>query len=144
MKSLQIFDKEVVNKLDSLAGLLAGTKKLMGNIGKKAVAEMRKNFEFESGPNAEKWKPLSSYTLMARRTKPGGYKYGDDILRDTGKLYNLKHVVTGNTTVEVGTNMPYGKRHDVGGYKIPKREWLYLNPASEDKLIQEMHNHFYG
>lgn len=86
---------------------------MLKEIGETMVASVLRNFEAEGRPT--KWAPLSPMTIARRRNQNKG---SIKILQDTGRLKNsITYDITryGGTAVAIGTNVEYGRIHQLGG-----------------------------
>jgi phage virion morphogenesis protein len=89
----------------------------------------------KASPDGTKWPELSPE--YKKRKKKGG------ILELEGDLrISIVSLVTGQTSVEVGTNLVYAATHQFGdpSRNIPQREFLGLSPDNEEainRLLEE-------
>lgn len=151
----------VMNVIASMAARGVNTRPLMGKLGEIIRGSVTRNFEAEGRPS--KWKPLSNLTkeiyegralerLEARSsfrklkreaarerhrtaflTRHGGRKLlqGEGDLRksiDVGKITN--------TSVEVGSSLPYARIHQLGGEIKPKNKKALLVPIGGGRYLQ--------
>lgn len=90
-------------------------KPILNIIAQDMVKEAQLNFRNSQGPNAEKWKPLSTLTISMRR------KGSSKPLVDTGTLRrSIRGIATGTQAI-VGTNLKYAAIHQFGGTIRPKK-----------------------
>ena len=144
---IQVKDEGVLAVLGRLA-LDNDTKhELLGLIGINESENTRLRFSDQQGPDGVPWEPSLRVKL-----------HGGDTLRDTGRLMNSITHRTGDTYVEVGTNVAYaammhggGEIHALGGgylkfqvagawvqkrsVTIPGRPFLGLDAEGEQEVI---------
>ncbi|PWR17637.1 phage virion morphogenesis protein [Zavarzinia aquatilis] len=107
--SIKIEDGGVRAALERLEGNLDRKAELLDAIGATARQDVWQNFEDQASPAGIPWAPLKPATLKRRGA-------GAQILRDRGNLYkSMTYRVTGDDTVEVGTNLVYAGVHQFGG-----------------------------
>ena len=107
------------NALVDLERELQNPQKALNQIGILMVASVDKNFEEQGRP--QKWVSLSPMTIAMRRDKD---KSKIKILQDSGILRGsiAYKVAEDGSSVAVGTNVSYGKAHQLGGTShIPAR-----------------------
>lgn len=142
-----------MNVIADMAARSVKTRPLMGQIGHIILGSVARNFESEGRP--ERWKPISELTreiyegnLLARLRATKGYqrikreqtrrrreaaylaKSGGKILQRSGDL--RKSITIGKVTdssVEVGSSLPYARIHQLGGEIVPKRRNVLLIPV---------------
>jgi len=125
--------KEIISVLNRLARRMRDMKAPMTRIGLHMLRSFNDNFRAQGIPELGiTWKPLSKWTLAARRRpRKKGKSSGKRILMDTGimRMSLVSKNATGNifdvtrNSVEVGTNINYAKKHQFGfrqqGMRIP-------------------------
>lgn len=116
------FDKA----LGKAAHKLANTQPLMETIGEVLVSGTLQRFQDEEDPDGKKWKP----SIRAMET-------GDKTLSDTGRLQRSIDYAATSDTVMVGTNVVYGRIHQLGGktgkgHKVDMPARPYLGVSEED------------
>lgn len=120
MIDIQIKNREKVDKaLVNLGRELQNPQKALNQIGILMMASVDKNFVEQGRP--QKWVSLSPMTIAMRRNKD---KSSIKILQDTGHLrQNIEYkVAEDGSGLSVGTNVNYGKAHQLGGTsRIPAR-----------------------
>ncbi len=99
--------------------------RLLHIIGEKVKEQTERHFEREAGP-AGAWAPLQPSTLARKR--------GRKILTETGTLRGSVAMDVGAGSVEVGTNVPYGKYHQFGTRRMVARPWLGLTNDDKTEL----------
>jgi phage virion morphogenesis protein len=120
--------------------------------GLKRVGEYVKGlaqqaFKDQSDPTTgRRWAPLRPVTLELRRNKNNT---SVKILRDAGHLFKSIHkIITGKTTVAVGSDKVYGSMHQYGGTtsprsmipgkRIPARPFLGFDKAGGKEISRIM------
>ena len=120
--------------------------------GLKRVGEYVKGlsqqaFKDQSDPTTgQRWAPLRPVTLELRKNKDNA---STKILRDDGHLLKSIHkIITGKTTVAVGSDKVYGSMHQYGGTtssrsmipgkKIPARPFLGFDRAGGKEISRIM------
>ena len=116
------FDKA----LGKAAHNFANTQPLMETIGEVLVSGTLQRFQDEEDPDGKKWKP----SVRAMET-------GDKTLSDTGRLQRSIDYAATSDTVMVGTNVVYGRIHQLGGktgkgHKVDMPARPYLGVSEED------------
>jgi phage virion morphogenesis protein len=128
-----------LNKLDAFIGRLTDTyfDPLLDSIGALIVSQTEERIARTKTSHGEvPWQALSP--AYAKRKKKGG-----GILELNGDLRDsLVHLVTGKTSVQIGTNLIYAATHQFGDPKrnIPQREFLGLSAMNEmeiNELVEE-------
>ncbi|MBN9335628.1 phage virion morphogenesis protein [Devosia sp.] len=103
-----------LNRLKRAAGDLTGA---YDALGAHFVFSTQRNIERETAPDGSKWRPLSPRTAekrigRGRNARKRGYSH---ILRLTARLYqSISHQVLADG-VQWGTNVLYGRIHQLGG-----------------------------
>lgn len=148
-----------MNVIASMAARGVNTKPLMGRIGHIMLGSVTRNFESEGRP--EKWKPISELTkkiydgsILEQLYRSKGFqrikksetrrkwedaalsKQSNKILQRKGDL--KKSVVIGkttNTSVEIGSSLPYARIHQLGGEIKPKNKRALLIPVGGRYLM---------
>ena len=127
---------EGFSRLDLLIGRLLDPywDPLLDSIGALVVSQTEERIaRSKTAPDGTPWLALNP-AYAKRKKKGGGILELEGDLRDS-----LVHLVTGKTSVRVGTNLVYAATHQFGDQKrgIPQREFLGLSPADEE-AINEM------
>jgi len=94
-----------------LGRLLAAANDLrpaMDEIGSQILQRTQRRFEEQKRPDGEDWKELSKKTTVRRRGAEG------PILRITGRLYGSLEYKAQPDAVEIGSNWPYARIHQLG------------------------------
>ena len=121
------------SRLDLLIGRLMDPywDPLLDSIGALVVSQTEERIvRTKAAPDGTKWPELSPD--YAKRKKKGG-----GILELSGDLRDsLVHLVTGKTSVAIGTNLIYGATHQFGDPRrnIPQREFLGISPENEAQI----------
>lgn len=118
---------DVESQLHELNGTLSdiykklpgGLKPLMTDIGAVVESSTRERFSTKKDPDGIGWQQLSPERLEQKKGRGG-------ILVDYGDL--MKSITSHATavSVEVGTDRPYGKYHQMG-WGVPERKFLGLS-----------------
>ncbi|WP_294622898.1 phage virion morphogenesis protein [uncultured Bilophila sp.] len=90
---------------------LAAHQAILADIGEALVSSTVQHFVEGKGPDGEGWKPSE------RSARDGGKP-----LSDTGRLRQSIEYTTTPDSVMVGTNVIYGRIHQLGGEIRPKRK----------------------
>ena len=118
----------------------------LADIGETLVNSHQERWRLEQSPDGEPWAPLSEdYAEWKRRKRPNaGILVFDDLLRG-----QLAYVVSGDVLL-VGTNRPYGARHQFGfdgpdalgrHTNTPARPWLGISNANESAILDIVCDH---
>ena len=92
-------------------------------IGAHFVFSTRRNFETETAPDGEKWRPLSPRTASKRVGRSRQRRGYDHILRVTTRLYQSVSYEVLADGVEWGSNLAYAGIHQLGGViNMPARQ----------------------
>lgn len=112
-------------------------KPALSEIGAMLVTSTQTRFEAERDPGGRAWEPLR------HRSGP--------ILRLSGRLYKSLTYAVGTRQVEVGTNVPYARIHQLGGkagrglkVTIPARAYLGLDDADERGSLAIVNDYLLG
>jgi len=85
---------------------------------------------------------------LKRKRKAGSRFANDELLRDTGRLFNSiaadfsKREVTVGTDVRARNGYNYAEAHQFGTDKIPKREFLFLRDGLVDDIFDIIFNEY--
>ena len=131
---------EVSRALRRLADAGANLDDPLREIGEVLLVSHKDRFRQERSPDGTPWKPLSeAYAARKAAKRPGRpMLVFDDLLRG-GLRYDV-----GGGELRLGTDRPYGARHQFGfegpdslGRKIrtPARAWLGLPDEDEDRVL---------
>lgn len=144
---VEVKDEKVLSALSRLSLQSDGRRALLDQIGASEADNTRLRFSDQAAPDGTPWEP----SIRAKTQ-------GGETLRDTGRLANSITHVTGDDSVEVGTNVMYAAMmHDGGtvqavggGYlkfrigpawiqkksvTIPARPFLGLDSEGETEII---------
>ena len=130
--------RQIERELSDLSGVADRRARLSALAGEAGVDL--------DGPDGEPWAPLSEdYAEWKRRKRPNaGILVFDDLLRG-----QLAYVVSGDVLL-VGTNRPYGARHQFGfdgpdalgrHTNTPARPWLGISNANESAILDIVCDH---
>lgn len=112
--SFTIDDDDALDALGRLERAADNPAGAYHRLGAHFVASTQRNFQRETAPDGTKWRPLSPRTAAKR--KSGGSKRGfDHILQATTRLYQSVSYNVLADGVEWGTNLIYGRIHQLGG-----------------------------
>lgn len=129
------FDKVQAYFADSLARSknLAAPLTKGGNVMLRSVDN-----NFASGGRPRIWAPLKAATVR-RKARKGQFL---TLVGDTGKLRSeISFDVDGNS-LKVGTNIPYGRVHQLGGgNNIPARPYLVFQKRDIDQINRLVMQH---
>jgi phage virion morphogenesis protein len=104
---------------------------LLDAIGALVVSQTETRLtQTKTAPDGTSW-PALSPNYAKHKKKGGGILELEGDLRDS-----LVHLVTGTSSVEIGTNLVYAATHQYGDQKrgIPQREFLGLSPENEQQI----------
>ena len=120
-------------------------------VGRRMVAQQKRHFIKQEGPDGKEWAPLKPATIARRRggraaTTAGGklgvagVGRGVKILQDTGIMRGTIAYTIDASGVEVGTAAiveDYAPTHHYGDPKrnIPARPFIYLNKREARQLL---------
>lgn len=155
------------NKIQGLEELIARLQEIVGDVkhirrpllsaGVYMLGSIERNFQGQGRPT--KWKPLSERTLASRRGARKARKKagaatgrGSRILIDMARLKNsMATKVVDDQSVETGTNVVYGPRHQFGyipggkkgrgQVKTPARPFLMFQPEDVDAIGRIFQRH---
>lgn len=110
----------------------AGRRQALEVIGGVVESQTRRRLQTEKkGPDGRPWRPWTA-AYAARRRGSGG------ILDLRGSLIDsIRYDVAGDDAVEVGSNVAYARRHqlgDRGGRPMPARPFIGVSPANEREI----------
>ena len=144
---------------------LADPRPLLNDIGSALVTTSRGRFDTQTGPDGKRWQTLAETTRMARAggkarvfTKKGDLRKNAqsrmDSLRILFRQGHLRNSIThhaSRTGVEIGTNLIYGRIHQLGGeagrgkkITIPARPYLGLSDADQDLIVNLAQSYLEG
>ena len=118
----------------------------LADIGEHLVNSHQERWHLEQSPDGVPWAPLSpDYAEWKQRKRPNaGILVFDDLLRG-----QLAYVVSGRQ-LQVGTNRPYGARHQFGSdgpdalgrhITTPARPWLGVSDDDEAIILEIIRDH---
>lgn len=112
----EVDDREVLDMLARQAQPPGSD--VMSRIGEFLQASTQDRFKSQTAPDGTPWQPLKQRYAKRKKYNP------DKILTLRGYLRNgIRHQVTGDTSVEVGTNLAYAAIHQLGGtIDMPARQ----------------------
>jgi len=129
-----------LNKLKKKAGSLKDGSKILGGIISATVfQDIISHFEQEEGSDGAWTSWSESYAISMSKRGRGGNK----ILQDSGKL--RQGIQPGNYRAQMGGilffnpskvsgGFPYAAAHDIGGPKLPRRNFMWLSEDGMDKI----------
>jgi phage virion morphogenesis protein len=150
-----------LNKLKGAARRLSTPRlnRVAAQVGEALVSSTIERFDSQRAPDGTPWQPLAASTVAPRAkdfTKSGRIRkpaerrlLGRKILIQSARLRNsISHQRTG-TKVAIGTNVRYGRIHQLGGMAgrgrkvtIPARPYLGISEADQGEirriLVQEL------
>lgn len=139
-KAAQKFLKDIIDRTTDIE---EKDKKIIGIISSVVFQDVIDHFEKESGPNG-KWKSWSEkYAAFMNKIGRGGNK----ILQDTGRLRGsfqpTNYRIDGDSLVwynpaKTSKGFPYAYAHDVGGEKLPPREFMWLSAKALGKIEDQI------
>ncbi len=100
-------------------GLDGGLKPLMTDIGAIVESSTRERFLTKTDPDGVLWQNLAPETIRKKKGRGG-------ILVEYGDLMRSITAHATAVSVEVGTDRPYGKYHQMG-WGVPERAFLGLS-----------------
>ncbi|MGX1259800.1 phage virion morphogenesis protein [Sinorhizobium fredii] len=107
-------DDTATEGLSRLVNAAVHPGQMMSAMGAYLLTSTQRRFETETGPDGEKWKPLSKRTAN-RIIRHGRRRGTTNILRLTTRLYQSLVMRSDETSAEVGTNVVYAAVHQFGG-----------------------------
>jgi phage virion morphogenesis protein len=124
--------KDALEALNDLVNSLVEPKEILEAIGEDLQRSTVARFSNTTDPKGEKWLDLKSVREGAARRRR--------VLTKTGKLRKSIRFSADDESVVVGTNVEYGKYHQLGTSNIPQREFLGLSDsdleAIRDRIIE--------
>lgn len=124
---LQVDDAAVRQGLAELARRGRNLRPVMDAIGAALVSGTDKRFEDQRDPEGKPWAPLAASTLLRRAGKKAKLKSGGFSKRARERMANAKILLdqamlvrslthrADDAAVAVGTNLVYGRIHQLGG-----------------------------
>jgi len=110
---IELDDKDIKRKLQELARKTGNLVPALKRIGEYMLRVTEDRFKKEQAPDGSKWKDVRPST-RAKKKHP-------KILTESGHLRgSIRYQLQGKDTLAVGTNVPYGAIHQLGG-KTPAR-----------------------
>lgn len=155
--SIDIEDKEIIDRLEKLKAKMGNLKPLMDEIGQRYERRVLENFRNEQSPDGAPWPRLSKDTLLMglfRKKgigKKGGlvmkgrtYLQNKQMLIESGRLRSRVHYQADEASATIGVNgIPYAAIHQFGGMagrgrkvKIPARPYLGVNQGESLVLAE--------
>lgn len=136
---LDFDNRDALAAIDRAIAALDDPARVLGNIGESLRTNIQDRFATEAGPDGTPWPALSPrYARRKARKHPGkGMLIADSVLHDT-----IVWQVHGST-LEVGTNTPYGRTHQLGDddRNIPARPWLGTSPSDDEEILGIAHDY---
>lgn len=144
----KINDAELRLKLRNLVQRI-GPEPMLTVAGEVMVGSVMETFRDEGSP-AGSWPPLSQGTLQARygRMRPSTRARlvaGHKLLIQSGRLRRSINYEVDGHTVRIGTDVIYGRIHQLGGMAgrgrkvhIPARPYLVFRPEDPDRIAKAM------
>ncbi|WP_337869807.1 phage virion morphogenesis protein [Meiothermus sp.] len=125
--------------------------RVASSVGEALVSSTIQRFDEQAGPDGRPWPPLAAATVAPRAndfTKSGRLRKGVEerlqgrkILIRSARLRNSISYVREGTRVMVGTNVVYGRIHQLGGQagrgkkvSVPARPYLGISRADEVEI----------
>lgn len=107
-------DDTATEGLSRLVNTAVHPGQMLSAMGAYLLTSTQRRFETETGPDGQKWKPLSKRTekRMVRRGRRRGTA---NILRVSTRLYQSLVMRSDAVSAEVGTNVVYAAVHQFGG-----------------------------
>lgn len=134
----------VETALSRLAASAGNLHSAMDEIGSQLLQRTQRRFEEQQGPDGSDWPELSPVTVR-RRGSSG------PILRVNGYLYDSLEYKVSSDAVEIGTNWPYARIHQLGAAQgssgrtrrngpipwgnIPARPYLGLSDDDREDVL---------
>ncbi|CAD7055438.1 phage virion morphogenesis protein [Pseudorhizobium halotolerans] len=108
-----IIDDELTPVISAIGIAVSHPGELTAAFAAYLLASTQRRFERQTGPDGTKWPPLSKRTSMQ---KVRGRRRGTaNILRVSTRLYSSLVASSDDASAEVGTNVEYGRVHQLGG-----------------------------
>ena len=96
---------------------------LMRRIGELMVRQTRQRFDTETDPDGVRWARRRSTFDSAR-----------PVLTLTGRLRRSIRFEATEDSVDIGTDVPYGRYHQDGTRDLPRRSFLGISPRDERQI----------
>lgn len=141
--SLQIDQQGVADMnaaINRLASRVSNMTPAFKAIGQHLLRTIDQRFDAEVSPAGDKWADISEYT---KRKKLGTFGQ-DKILTETGRLRRSITYLADRERLQVGTNVSYGKKHQLGAWggsinrisSLPARPFLGLSAQEEQDITR--------
>lgn len=116
--------------------------------GEHLLRKTRSRFDAETDPAGQKWTPLKPATIASKtkRSQGNSRKNGKSrakvkapptaILRETNTLRDTIVYQTTASSLTIGTPQEYGIYHQLGGTKLPAREFLGIDVEDEAIILE--------
>ncbi|OCP17382.1 MULTISPECIES: phage virion morphogenesis protein [unclassified Ensifer] len=135
-KTVTVEDAEARAALEKLTRTMTNREGFYRNAGEHLMNSTADNFQKETGPDGQKWKPLLPATIE-RRAKRGLVPI--EILRARGRLAGSINLTVTNDEARLGTPVPYAAAHQLGATieRKERRQTIYQHyDAKTDTLDQ--------
>jgi len=123
-------------------------RKPMAEVKMIMLQDVDRHFQREEGPDG-KWAPLKVYRLKGGKAESfrlkGGKASKAKILQKTGRLRASETGVSSNDGAEVGTNVPYGRKHQEGDPSkgLAQRAFLWLSDDANNRILDRLTSYFW-
>lgn len=153
------------NALELLRARGGDLARPLDEIGAMMLTSTQRRFETETDPEGRRWKLLSAETVLGRiggrakaydtkgrLRKPAARKIGAiAILRQSARLFQSLTYRVGRGHVEIGTNVVYGRIHQLGGragrggqVTIPARPYLGMDAGDRQAALRIVSDYLAG
>ncbi|QZI85666.1 tail completion protein [Stenotrophomonas phage Summit] len=130
MLRITINDKQIDEALELISSAVDPVT-LVDEAAAILLSRIRRRYLDQTAPDGSKWIPSYAAQLRAKTGRGGGTLY------DTGRLFNsIQLYADTDTSRLIGTDVPYGKIHNEGIGKAPKRQFLGANEEDTDLMVK--------
>lgn len=119
-------DQLITRKMNKLKAAVKDPE-IVSQAGSVILARIRERYRAETDPSGKKWKKSKAAIREARAT-----------LYKTGTLFHSIQLARINkNTVAIGTNVPYGRKHQYGEDGLPVRKFLGIS-KEDTTVVQQL------
>lgn len=130
---IEISDQPLKALLQQLAERGEKPRAAMEEIGFYVIGATRRNFDTQTAPDGKRWTPLKRATIRNKKKRKDRILEESLLLRDS-----VRHQADDNS-VTVGTNVIYGRIHQLGGVidRMPYSIRLRLRTNKDGTLMRQ-------
>lgn len=120
--------------LEALQAKLGDLSPLMADIAVILEDSTTDRFASKTAPDGTLWQDILPASLRAKM-RADGLEGGGGILVKSGDLARSIHSIHERYSASVGTDIVYGQYHQFGTQNIPKRPFLGVSHADENRIL---------